>query len=568
MVDLPRDITPILDSRMPLRSTLAAVALAAATALSVLSPAALAQPTLVTDLNPGASGSFPRGFYVLNQQLYMPATREGTGRELFRYNGDHTALATDIGTQLGGANPYSFAVANRALYFLARQVEDQPPAIWRFNGRETDGVWSGGNPANLTTFQGKLYFSSIHPTLDTAFVERLWVVDGLKIDLVSAFPDDVSIRFLEPMGGYLYAVTSRKIPTSDPLRPNAEFDLMRWDGRSARAEKAPGVPTLFEPRVGRCINDYDFLKAYNGRLYYEAPDFKLYAYDGTAQRAVFTGNVNWKGGFGGRAFFTTGPTGPFCSDEIFGETALLATDGTHAATKLADLGEATFRLDQGDFVPFKQNLYFHSAATAAAPARQLWRFTGDAFERVSNRVLAADTTAKPLTVYERFGNTLGVYKGQLYGALEQRNLLDEELFRYAGHGPVYQSIPTVASASMQASMLDAEQAALETGFDIGTTPTASAAPDAVSGGSASLALVSANPSRTVSRFRVTLAAASEAHVAVYDALGREVARLHDGPLASGTTDLSWTDADAASGVYAVRADVAGVIRTALVVRVR
>lgn len=547
---------------MSFRTALATAALAAATALP-----ALAQPTLVSEINPGAMGSFPRGFYVLNQQLYMPASREGTGRELFRYNGDHTALATDIGEQLGGANPNSFAVAGRALYFLARQFEDQPSAIWRFNGRETDGVWSGGNPQNLTTFRGKLYFTSIHPTLDTAFVERLWVVDGLKIDLVDAFPAGVSIRFVEPMGGYLYAVTSRSIPTSNPTRPDAEFELLRWDGRSARAEKAPGVPTLFEPRVGRCIDDYDFLKAYNGLLYYEAPDFKLYAYDGTTQREVFAGNVNWKGGFGGRAFFTTGPTGPFCSDEIVEETGLFATDGTVPATKLSDLGEATFRLDQGAFVPFKRNLYFHAAATAAAPARQLWRFTGDAFERVSNRVLAADTAAKPLVGYESDGNTLGVYKGQLYGALEQRNLLDEELFRYSGSGPVYQSLPLAASASMSDALMDAEQAALEAGFDLGASPTASEEPVGAVEGSVSLAVVSANPART-SRVRLTLAAAAEARVAVYDALGREVARLHDGPLAGGTTDLSWADAGAAPGVYVVRANVGGVVRSARVLHVR
>jgi len=115
--------------------------------------------------------------------------------------------------------------------------------------------------------------------------------------------------------------------------------------------------------------------------------------------------------------------------------------------------------------------------------------------------------------------------------------------------------------------MDAEQAALEAGFDLGASPTASEEPVGAVEGSVSLAVVSANPART-SRVRLTLATAAEARVAVYDALGREVARLHDGPLAGGTTDLSWADAGAAPGVYVVRADIGGVVRSARVLHVR
>ena len=53
-----------------------------------------------------------------------------------------------------------------------------------------------------------------------------------------------------------------------------------------------------------------------------------------------------------------------------------------------------------------------------------------------------------------------------------------------------------------------------------------------------------------------------ASVRVYDLAGREVARLHDGPVAAGRTRLAWTGRDASggpasAGVYVVRAVIAG-----------
>lgn len=48
-----------------------------------------------------------------------------------------------------------------------------------------------------------------------------------------------------------------------------------------------------------------------------------------------------------------------------------------------------------------------------------------------------------------------------------------------------------------------------------------------------------------------------ATVAVFDALGRAVATLHAGALASGTTELRWDAAGAAPGGYVVRTEANG-----------
>ncbi|MDX1548783.1 MAG: T9SS type A sorting domain-containing protein, partial [Rhodothermales bacterium] len=57
-------------------------------------------------------------------------------------------------------------------------------------------------------------------------------------------------------------------------------------------------------------------------------------------------------------------------------------------------------------------------------------------------------------------------------------------------------------------------------------------------------------------------------VAVYDALGREVARLHEGPLAAGTHRLTFDAADLPSGTYLIRAGGGGAVQTRAVTLVR
>lgn len=76
-------------------------------------------------------------------------------------------------------------------------------------------------------------------------------------------------------------------------------------------------------------------------------------------------------------------------------------------------------------------------------------------------------------------------------------------------------------------------------------------------GASSLSLGAApNPSRGAVGLAFALVEPAEAEVAVYDALGREVAVLHEGALSAGTHLLVW-DGEAAPGAYVVRATMAG-----------
>ena len=67
-----------------------------------------------------------------------------------------------------------------------------------------------------------------------------------------------------------------------------------------------------------------------------------------------------------------------------------------------------------------------------------------------------------------------------------------------------------------------------------------------------LRLAGPNPVRSAARVAVTLRAPAEATVDVVDGLGREVARLHAGPLPAGETRLAWAPGGLAAGPYLVR----------------
>ena len=82
-----------------------------------------------------------------------------------------------------------------------------------------------------------------------------------------------------------------------------------------------------------------------------------------------------------------------------------------------------------------------------------------------------------------------------------------------------------------------------------------------------------NPFTGSARIRFRVPASGPAELAVYDARGRRVASLHDGPLAKGSYDLRWNGCDSAgrtvsSGVYWVRLQQGNLSTVERILRVR
>ncbi len=87
-------------------------------------------------------------------------------------------------------------------------------------------------------------------------------------------------------------------------------------------------------------------------------------------------------------------------------------------------------------------------------------------------------------------------------------------------------------------------------------------------GALSLSPPTPNPARGTARIAFTLATEGEATVSVYDVQGREVARLAQGPRASGVHAVTWNTSAVAAGVYVVRLQTADQVLTRRAVVVR
>jgi plastocyanin len=101
---------------------------------------------------------------------------------------------------------------------------------------------------------------------------------------------------------------------------------------------------------------------------------------------------------------------------------------------------------------------------------------------------------------------------------------------------------------------------------ITVTPVSSVEDDLPAG--VSLSALSPNPFREEVAFTLTAATPEPVRVAVFDARGREVDVLHDGPLPAGTpVPFVWAPATARAGVYLVRIEGATFRTTQKVVHV-
>jgi hypothetical protein len=86
-----------------------------------------------------------------------------------------------------------------------------------------------------------------------------------------------------------------------------------------------------------------------------------------------------------------------------------------------------------------------------------------------------------------------------------------------------------------------------------------------------LSAPSPNPSGGTTRFSLTLDRETPVNVSVFDALGRRVGVVHDGPLAAGRYAFSWDGRESSgrmtkAGVYFVRAEANGYLQTRRLVR--
>jgi len=128
------------------------------------------------------------------------------------------------------------------------------------------------------------------------------------------------------------------------------------------------------------------------------------------------------------------------------------------------------------------------------------------------------------------------------------DLVPEDEFDLDGDGVTGELLPFDLDSESRVQDGNVELGAYE-----GTGSPVSSEDGASVTGAIALAAAYPNPARGRSTLVLTLDSAERVEVAVYDVLGRRVARLHDGPLASGTHPFTVGDAALPAGLYLVRA---------------
>lgn len=143
---------------------------------------------MLKDINTGVSNSDPQDLVILGSYLYFSAVTAGAGRELWVTDGteDGTVMVKNINPYGStGSDPAWLTPFNGKLYFSANGDNSaQGTELWTSNGSSTGttlvkDIFPGGGvntsmPNNLTVFNNKLYFSANSEYIGY----NLWVSDG------------------------------------------------------------------------------------------------------------------------------------------------------------------------------------------------------------------------------------------------------------------------------------------------------------------------------------------------------------------------------------------------------
>ncbi len=166
----------------------------------------------------------------------------------------------------------------------------------------------------------------------------------------------------------------------------------------------------------------------------------------------------------------------------------------------------------------------------------------------------------------RFATLEAVVDHYDHGIQPHPNL--DPILRAPGGRPVRLELPPEDRAALVAFLRTLTDRTVTTDprwSDPFTPPTAEAPGAAPAGVTLT---VTPNPARGRALVTVRLPAPAEVEVAVFDAAGRRVATLHDGPVSAGARTLAWDAAGLPAGRYVVRLITAGrsVARTLTLVR--
>ncbi|WP_168205895.1 ELWxxDGT repeat protein [Geobacter sp. FeAm09] len=333
--------------------------------------------TLIKDINPGSGDSNPIGFTPLNGKICF-----------FASDGTNYGLWVTDGTAAGTTQVKTFQANNvdkAANATIAKQIS--------------------GGPAELTAFNGKLYFAANDGTNGT----ELWVTDGTATGTVmvkdinttagaSSYP-----RSLAVMGSKLY------FSATDGTNG---YELWASDGTSAGTAMVKDINTS---SAGASSYPGGFT-AMNGKLYFQANDgvngYELWVTNGTADGTVMLKDINTTAGASSYPLYFTPMGGKlyFRADDGVNGSELWVTDGTASGTTMVkDINTATAGAGSSpdSFTVFNGKLYFD--ATDGTHGYELW--VSDGTEAGTVMLKDINTATAGASSYP---DSFTIFNGKLY----------------------------------------------------------------------------------------------------------------------------------------------------------
>ena len=529
--------------------------------------AATGQASIVTDLNTASSdaSSYPDHLSVVGGRLYFAADDGGAhGRELWSYDAgtDEVALAADIESSYG-SSPASLTALDGRLYFRADAGDEVRAELWSYDpasghaGVVADLRPDGASrPEELAVHQGVLYFSADGVDADgTDRGRELWAHDPatgetrLVVDLAAGSANG-SPRDLVSYAGRLYFRADDSTLGGELWVYNPDIDEV-----TLAADIRPGADGSWP----------EHLTVVGERLYFSADDGvhgpEVWVYDAaTGQAALALDAV--PGSDGSYPQWLAAYAGELVVQAEHGSggspTGLWVIDPADGAARFIDLGAIPAPQPNGFGQPttlYDGRLLFH-AYDADTMELGLWAY------------VAASATAAPLGAFDTVSEIelQHVYEDRLYVSARTPEV-GQELWAYDAADESLELVGDLVPGPGWSLPADFAVAGgrlffRATDFLRGDELWVYEGPGGVAAEESArdvrvLSAPAPNPTRGRARITFQMNHTSDALVALYDVLGREVLRIHDGPLASGPHNFSFDAASLSPGLYVVRARAGG-----------
>jgi ELWxxDGT repeat protein len=353
---------------------------------------------LVFNINPGATSSAPFNYYVgmgvVGGKVYFPADNGTHGMELYSWDGiTAPMLASDIHAGTVGSTLNEVVGLGGKLYFPTNETTSGIE-LWHFDPatnttqRLTD-IYPGttsSNPQNLTVYKGKLFFAAN----DGTYGNELWTYDPMTNNASRVFDINTGGLSADPqsmvvVGDKLYFAAT----TSTNGRELYSFDstnVVRLTDVFAGAGSAMLTSSIGQNRIA----------GYKGAIFFGGDNGttgqQLYKYNPLNNSTSLVYKINPLGSSTPSSFITYGTKLYFIANDGLHGTELWMYDGINTPSLVADV-------DSGANSSFPANLTVHNGAlyfnaTTAMSGSEVYMYK-DSTVGVQNTRFAADVKVYP-----------------------------------------------------------------------------------------------------------------------------------------------------------------------------